>query len=478
VEVTGIDNVPESTGGLVVSWHPNGLIDPGLILTTFPGRIVFGARHGLFKMPIFGVLIRALGTVPIYRPQDAAVSADDAGRRTANRQSIDALATAVAEGSYAALFPEGTSHDAPHFLELRSGAARLYYRALELTPAGAPPPVIVPVGLHYDAKQVFGSHALVAFQPPIELEPDLAAPLPEDATEEERRTRCARLTEEIDRALTAAVRPTASWELHRAMHRARSIMRAERSARAGAVLSRPDMEERVLGFSRLWEAYNARLETHPEQTRELTERVQQYDADLRAVGLKDRELDASPRLASPWLLGIMILQLLLVYVVLPPILLVGLAVNTPTALAILAFAKSVRKSYKDEASVKLLVGAVAFPLTWLVVAVLVAFGQLSLHLLFPEIPQAPLLTGTVTFLLGAAGALVALHYHRLSQETLRSVRVRFTRARRMKCMQTLRSERAAIFEQLSALAQGLDLPGSVAPDGRIVDAQTDGTRGS
>ena len=70
VQVTGQDHVPDDRGGVVVSWHPNGLIDPGLILTQFPRQVVFGARHGLFKWPLLGTLLRSLGTVPIFRASD------------------------------------------------------------------------------------------------------------------------------------------------------------------------------------------------------------------------------------------------------------------------------------------------------------------------------------------------------------------------------------------------------------------------
>ena len=52
VEVTGLDAIPKGSGGLLIAWHPNGLIDPALVLATFPGRVVFGARHGLFRWPI------------------------------------------------------------------------------------------------------------------------------------------------------------------------------------------------------------------------------------------------------------------------------------------------------------------------------------------------------------------------------------------------------------------------------------------
>ncbi len=164
VEVTGTDHVPAEGGGLVVSWHPNGLVDPGLILTELPRQVAFGARHGLFQVPLLGSLMRAVGAVPIHRAVDVRGSSDE--RRAKNQQSLDALAARIAEGSFAALFPEGVSHDDPHLRELKTGAARLYYEARAKRPEA--PPAIVPVGLHYDEKHLFRSSALVRFHAPIE----------------------------------------------------------------------------------------------------------------------------------------------------------------------------------------------------------------------------------------------------------------------------------------------------------------------
>jgi 1-acyl-sn-glycerol-3-phosphate acyltransferase len=473
VEVTGRENIPETGGGVLISWHPNGLIDPGLIWTQFPRQIVFGARHGLFKWPILGQLMRAMGTVPIFRQEDAARTIDDSERREANKKSIDALARAVVQGRFAALFPEGLSHDEPYPMELKTGAARLYYRALELSSDDATPPVIIPVGLHYNKKGVFGSSALVCFHPPLELNRELAsAPAPGESKETTRR-KYRKLTAELGRVLHEVVYATDSWMLHHAMQRARKLIRAERAARAGATLRRPKMVERVLAFSRLLAGYNVRARTHPEEIRKLVEDVREYDEDLRALGIEDHELDESPRLASAWITGILVLQAILVWLVLPTLLVIGIVVNLPTALALTALAKGASKAYKDEASVKVLVGAVAFPLTWLTVALLVAWGQTQIHTLYPQVPNAPVITGVLAFFLSALGGFVALMYQRWLAATIRSIRVRLTRARRSDSIGRLKEERARLYELLMQLSEGLDLPGAVAPNGRIVQASGD-----
>ena len=43
IEVTGLENLPGETGGLLVSWHPNGAIDGAVLVTHCARPIVTGA---------------------------------------------------------------------------------------------------------------------------------------------------------------------------------------------------------------------------------------------------------------------------------------------------------------------------------------------------------------------------------------------------------------------------------------------------
>jgi len=157
-----------------------------------------------------------------------------------------------------------------------------------------------------------------------------------------------------------------------------------------------------------------------------------------------------------------------VYVLLPPVLVLGWIVNLPAAAACLLICKSLGRSRKDEASLKIIVGAVVFPISWIVAGVLVAVGALRLDAAFAGLPGVPLMAGLTTASLGAVGGAVALRYGRLSRETARAIRVRLTRRRKVEEVERLRAERGVLFEWLSRLADGLDLPGTIAPDGRVV----------
>lgn len=454
VEVGGSSNVPSERGGLVVSWHPNGLVDPALILTQCPRPIVFGARHGLFSYPLVGQLLKEVGTVPIYRASDMKDTSTDA-RRAANRKSLEALAERVAGGSLSALFPEGDSHDHSGLQALKTGAARLYYRARQLAPEGEPP-TLIPAGLHYDDKQMFRSNALVVFHPPLELPPHLDVTPEGDVDGEEVRTLSRALTEHVEHVLRDVVHATDSWEVHDLLHRARRLVRSERAHRAGESPGRTMIGERVSGFAEVRDAYLRARERDAVSTAVLRARIAQYDADLRTLGLEDYDLDAPPRLASAKWIALLVAQAIGVFFLLPPLVFVGYLVNLPTAGLLLGIAKLAGKRRKDEATVKLVLGMLLFPLTWIGVGVLAGLGHHQLHLGFPRIPDAPISAGVLAAVLSALGGAAALRYWVVARETARAVRVRLTRARATRSVAQLRRDRSQIYDALAELTEATD----------------------
>ncbi len=465
VEVIGLEHIPKTGGGIVVSWHPNGLVDPGLILTRLPRAVVFGARHGLFNWPVLGALLRALGTVPIYRAVDMKGGAD--ARREANAKSLEALSQQVAQGAFSALFPEGVSHDQPHLAKLKSGVARLYYHARARTPDAQVPPVIIPVGLHYDKKRVFRSRALVWFHAPMQLPAELDVTPAEAEDEQAARARIHGLTQEIGRVLREVVHATDDWQTHYTLHRARSLIRAERAKRGGARSRKPLLADRTLGFARMHAAYNARLDSHPERVAELRAHVEEYDETLRALGVQDHELDAPPKHSSVTRATLLVGQVILVFVLLPPLLVFGYVINGLTAAGVLALSKLGASKKKDVATIKILTGGLLFPLTWGLAAMLGVFAHRQLHSLFPQIPDRPVFAAVSMVLLAIIGGLVALRYLHLARSTIAAVKVRLTRARRKTHIAQALVERRELYDALLEMAEGLELPGAVESDGTL-----------
>ena len=456
LEVVGLENIPSDRGGILVAWHPNGLVDPTLVLSAFPRQVVFGARHGLFRIPLLGRFMKAIGTVPIYRRQDLpGGNVEDQRRR--NDASLDLLADRIAQGSFSALFPEGVTHDAPFLQELKTGAARLYYRARTRTPAGIPAPVVIPVGIHYDQKRVFRSCALVVFHPPLELSATLDVTPAPDADPESTRELARRLTEELEHELRAVILETESWQVHRLLHRARKLIRAERARRAETSLGEATLDEKVVGFMRIWTGYQELLRSHPREVAGLRRRIERYDAYLRGLRLDDHELDHPPPMVGSGFWFVILLQAILVFVLLPPLLLIGLVVNLPPALLLSGAARAMVKK-ESAASLKLGGGILLFPTTWGVWAWVVA-GQ--------AVGMSPILAGGLTVTLGIVGGIVMILYLGWAAGTLRAIRVRLTRSQRARALLRLRKERARMCDELLAMTAGIQLPGVVHPDGHI-----------
>jgi hypothetical protein len=404
--------------------------------------------------------------VPIYRAVDLP-KRTGADRSAGNRESLSAMAQAVAAGSFAALFPEGKSHDEPGLAPIKTGAARLYYEARSGTAPGRPAPVIVPVGIYYDEKRLFRTRALVWFYPPIELPPALDFTPGLDETVGEQKARVRALTQVIADTLEAIVHPADDWATHHGLHRVRKLIGAERARRAGTATARPSLEEKTLAFARVRDAYYRCREADPAAAAALRRRVEAYDTRLIALRLDDHALDSNPRIFNPALIALSLLQVLLIFVLLPPIV-VGYFVNWPVVVAIRGAAARMAKQRKDLATIKILIGCVAFPLAWLLTGIIGVIAHAPLDRVFPRLPDTPILAGVLLALFAAFGGAQALTYQLLARETFRNLRVRITLGRKADVIAGLLRERAGIFDDIMQISAGLSLPGHAGGAGAIV----------
>jgi 1-acyl-sn-glycerol-3-phosphate acyltransferase len=123
VEHHGVENVPEEGAVIIAGNHPSYL-DPLLVGLPIKRTIRFMAWDALFKVPLLGQIIKAVGAFPV----DIRKGQGEA----AYRQALRVLESGEALG----VFPEGQRSDQAAMGDLRAGVARL---AIE---TGAP---IVPV---------------------------------------------------------------------------------------------------------------------------------------------------------------------------------------------------------------------------------------------------------------------------------------------------------------------------------------------
>lgn len=357
VDVTGRERVPRDAPVLFVPNHPNALVDPLLLLSVAPRRLVWLAKEPLFHVPVLGWLVRASGAIPVYRRQDAA----DMSR---NRETFARVHEVLARGGAIALFPEGTSHSDPRLRPLKTGAARM---ALGVSSIAAGPPVrIVPTGLFYTAKATFRSSALVSFGSPLDV-----PRLPLDADGEPPADAVRQLTDRIAAALAEV---TLQADRHEALD---LIARAEGIFSPAQADGVPDEVARHFEMQRRFLAGYAWLrERAPLRVEQLQRRVATYQARLEATGMSPDDVAARPP-HPVRLLRQAVSALATLIVMLPPAV-AGLVIHFPAYRAVGPVATSLAGERDVVATAKILAAAVAFPLTWIGVALLVGwrFGAL------------------------------------------------------------------------------------------------------
>ena len=151
VAVQGRERVPRDGPLLIFANHPNALIDPLLVGTAVPRRVLLTAKATLFERPALGWLLRAVGVVPLRRAKDEArESATPPVVPERNAQAFALVTAALRARQVVLLFPEGVSHDDPTLAPLKSGAARM---ALQAHREGVTELRLLPMGLVFEQKE-------------------------------------------------------------------------------------------------------------------------------------------------------------------------------------------------------------------------------------------------------------------------------------------------------------------------------------
>jgi 1-acyl-sn-glycerol-3-phosphate acyltransferase len=117
LEVRGLGNIPRNTAMIVASNHAS-YIDPPLIGCVFPGMLKYLAKESLFRVPLLGFFIRALGAVPVKR--------EDSQRAGAVMKNLLRM---LENGDSVLLFPEGSRSPDGRVKPLEAGAAYLSVKA-------------------------------------------------------------------------------------------------------------------------------------------------------------------------------------------------------------------------------------------------------------------------------------------------------------------------------------------------------------
>jgi glycerol-3-phosphate O-acyltransferase/dihydroxyacetone phosphate acyltransferase len=353
IEISGIDGVPAEGPVMLAVNHPNGLIDPLFLLCLSPRPVSFLAKAPLFEMPVISWFVRAMGSIPVYRRQDGGFDP------AKNRQTFDRARAILSSGGAIAIFPEGASHGDPKLRPIKTGAARIALGATSIS-SDDRPLTIVPLGIYYTAKRIFRSSALLYFGDPILVAPTRLKPNgepPSDAVHA--------LTNRLERALNDVTLQADEHEALALVARAEEIFSSE-EPEAGRLVDKFELRRRFMaGYTRLRTLAPQRLEA-------ISARITAYETELRDAGLDPQTLKPSGARAAQGT-GESVKALALLTLGLP-LAVVGAVVNYPAYRLVGFLATGLSRGDDDIlATIKIIAGALLFPLTWIIVALAVGF---------------------------------------------------------------------------------------------------------
>lgn len=146
---------------ILISNHPNTLMDPIQVAMQTNKQVAFLANAGLFKSSLGNWFFRQY-CVPIQRKTDAA------NKNVNNTDSFKECNNFLSQGGCLYIAPEGTSDMERRLRPIKTGTARIALAA-EASQDFKLGLKIIPVGLTYDAPNYFGSRLIVHVGEAIEV---------------------------------------------------------------------------------------------------------------------------------------------------------------------------------------------------------------------------------------------------------------------------------------------------------------------
>ncbi len=348
IEIVGLEHVPPGRPLVFVANHVNSLVDAALLLAFMPVLPRFLGTSELWQIPVLKPFLRWAAAIPIYRRHVEGFS------REKNLHTFSRCHEVLAAGGSIGILPEGTSHNQPALVPLRTGVSRIVLQALARF--GDLGIRIVPVGFTFEDRTRFRSSVLIeigeAIDPAVEFE----------LYQKQAREAVKILTQRIREALFELTLNFPSWEEADLIHQAAEIYQQPASISATSVSLSQRAELRRIFI----EAYQELQSERPEEVAQVTETVRHYSQELRQHRLRDEQVIAEypPRqiarftAKSLWLLLIRL-----------PLGLVGMVIHfLPFQAASLA-AKWLTQTEDRAATHKVLASMVFYPLTWILLAI-------------------------------------------------------------------------------------------------------------
>lgn len=161
-ETRGLENIPEDGAVILAPNHCNTLMDALVVLRTYKGPTLFGARADIFNNRTVAQIMKFLKIVPMVRQRD--------GLRNVlkNVEIQETILETLKHGVRVCIFPEGTHRPEKSMLPLKKGIFRLALAA-DAAIGGEKPVYIVPVGIEYGDFFRYRSTVLVTYGKPVNV---------------------------------------------------------------------------------------------------------------------------------------------------------------------------------------------------------------------------------------------------------------------------------------------------------------------
>lgn len=433
------ERVPADSPAVFVSNHPSSLLDPVVIGAATDRSLHFVAKSTLFK-GLFGRFLRSAGAIPVYRKVD---NVDMQG----NTQTFDACIEVMQRRGAICIFPEGLSHTDPQLKQLKTGAARIALESEEKS-GWSLGVTLVPVGLSFQHAPRLRSRVTVNFGKPIPVAGMRAA------FEQDPRAAAQELTDQIEARLEKLILHIEKLELSQVVADVRRIFLVEITGEERSPESDLESSQEIANAVALF------INRDPERSWALARRIRRYLERLERLGLKD---EIVRRRARDVAITRESLRLAVWGTLLLPLALYGLVVNYVPIRAAYWSGRLLAPQASVVATSRFVAALAGVLLTWPLELYLAyrAWGPAGAAIFGASLP----LTG---YLAVIYPRLFSVYIDRLRSAWLKKTRRRF--------VTKLRTQRAALIEELDRLrslylagvasgGEGLGAPGrpSVVP---------------
>jgi len=163
IVISGEDNLVNHGPLIIVSNHPNTLMDPLIIAAVFKQQLGFIANASIFRHKLLKKILTYFHVIPIYRKQDLLP-----GEQADHQKTFAQCHQYLDQGGSVLIFPEGTSIYELKLREIKTGTARIalsmedgfdFKRGLQ----------ILPIALDYTDPIQFRSSLSIHILPTISL---------------------------------------------------------------------------------------------------------------------------------------------------------------------------------------------------------------------------------------------------------------------------------------------------------------------